>query len=258
MGDTVFHWTTRDATPEGAIDVSSYGSSPYNTYSPFTLHSTPAIPIPGRERERACSVEGIWQGLKQVHGGINEHFFTRKPKKIRARIEGHQFGKHLLGIVDARLHIYVPAYVFHVINTALPPTAETLKQLVETGGSITLYDVEDNNDIRNPDTAYSHASLLADTLNTLWNSPLPPWNKRPFDDLESQLDATLNYRETLNPWNRKIIDDSLTFAYLYSGDPLRETFALRFIKTGINDLGRLEHYSPSQTTQPIFAELFKR
>jgi len=244
MNNPPFIWTTREEGVESnGIDVSSHGPNDYRKLSPFSHSKDYQIPIPGDENERADSVEGIWQGLKLIGRSFDPSLFRGKPHKRKGNPAGHIFGNQVLGYQDARQKIYVPAYTYHVINNALESVTEDLKQRMETG-PVHLFDVETNPHIRDISKPYAHSALLADILNLLCKAPIPPFNTQRFESLNSQLEETLGFREGLTPEERNLLDDIITFAYLFSGNEVKETFALRALQTGkIRDNGRLESYA---------------
>lgn len=253
----VFVWLPPGkGSTQNSIDVSSHAAYPYGRLSPFSYSSQYRIPVPGNDKIRADSVEGIWQGLKIIQGRTDASLFTGKPYK-RGKPEGHLFGKEMIGYGDARKHIYVPAYVYHAVNNALDDVKDELEQRL-ISGNVALYDVESNGNACDLSRPYSHAALLVDLLNVLKNAPLPPFNMRRFAGLSDQVDATLTYRERLNCNKQRILDDVITFAYLFSEDDLKATFALRAIKKGnLDDQDRHLHYTPTTKTEESYLALLR-
>jgi hypothetical protein len=227
-------------TDDNAIDVSSYGKNPYKQFSPFYYDESFAIPVPGQENMRSHSVEGIWQGLKVIDGTTDFLLFKGKPHKRKGNTEGHLFGNDILGYIDARKQIYVPAYLYHVINHVLDGVKEDLEARIKSA-PVVFHDVETNEYIDDDSRPYSHAALLVRLLNFLKDSPLPPFNKKRFNYFNEQVEALLEYRFQLKSDDLSLCDDVITFAYLFSPDELKATFALRAIKKGnIDDKGRLD------------------
>ena len=261
MNKHSFVWALpSEGKSKGGIDVSSYGNKAYKKLSPFSYHTDYNIPVPGREYQRAHSVEGIWQGLKIIDGKIDESLFTGKPNKRRKQPEGHMFGNPLfgqdvLGYASARQQIYVPAYIYHAVNNALDDVKDDLEKRLETGPDI-MYDVESNGQIKDVSKPYSHAALLVDVINLLKDAPLPPFNKTRFADLDDQVDAAVAYREQLQDKKLNLFDNVITFAYLFSPDELKQTFALRAMNRGaIPDYGRLKQYRPTAKTEQPYSAL---
>lgn len=147
------------------IDVSSSAEYPFNQLSPFYPHG--GIPIPGKPGALSDSVEGIWQGLKVIRGKTAPRFFQGTgQKRGGGKPSGHQFGdqKRLLGLVEARQKIYIPAYRWTLENRVEP---DVLKQLIDNcfrGVTQRLYDREDNASIH-VDQPLSHAKVLVDYVN---------------------------------------------------------------------------------------------
>jgi hypothetical protein len=146
------------------IDVSSSGEPPLNQLSPFYPHG--GIPIPGLSGQHSDSVEGIWQGLKVIRGKTAPRFFEGGGQKRVGKPLGHQFGDstRLLGIVEARRKIYVPAYEWMLENRIEPAVLAGFISKAFRGVSQFFYDREDNGSI-GKDTPLAHASLLVDWLN---------------------------------------------------------------------------------------------
>lgn len=254
-----FSWVSYEkGKSNGAIDVSSRGSGPYRKLSPFSHDSSYQIPVPGIEEIRADSVEGIWQGLKVIDGVSDFSLFQGKPKKRKGKPQGHIFKEDILGYVNARKQIYVPAYVYHVVNCALDFVKKDLEERVRLSNPVDLFDVESNCEINDTSRPYSHAALLVNVLNLLEKLPLPPFNKNNFKYLHEQVDALLEKRAGLAETEQELCDDIITFAYLFSPDELKATFALRAIKKGnIDDKFRLEKFQPTAATKEPYLALMR-
>jgi len=237
------------------LNVSSYGPEPYKRFSPFSFSLSYQIPVPGQENLIAHSVEGIWQGLKVIKGQPDPTLFTKKPRKRKGEVEGHLFGPHLLDYAQARKKIYLPAYLYHALNHILDDVKDDLEARLNSG-PVFLYDVESNPNIDDLSQPYAHSSLLVDLLNLLIASPLPPFNKKRFTYLEDQLQATLQFYDRLKPQEKDLFKEIISFAYLFSPDDLKATFALRALKTGkLGSSEHLVHYSPSPLTREVYQEL---
>lgn len=145
------------------IDVSSYAEDPYCQFSPFYVHGD--IPIPGKEKQLSDSVEGIWQGLKVIRKKIAPRYFHGLGKKRGGKPSGHEYGKKLLSIVEARYKIYKIAYEWVLKNKIEQSIYDKIIKNSNEGIVQYFYDVEDNGDINNPNMPLSHASLLVQFLN---------------------------------------------------------------------------------------------
>jgi hypothetical protein len=150
--------------PEGTIayDVSSRGRAPFVKLSPFYPHG--GIPVPGHPGKVADSVEGIWQGLKILGGGIDEAYFTGKGRKRRGRPTGHLYEGRTLGYVEARHLIYVPAYRYLWTDCIGRDLRRIFAEVARSGRTQYFYDFESNGDIDNPASPLAHASLLVGIL----------------------------------------------------------------------------------------------
>lgn len=147
------------------IDVSSSGESPIDQLSPFFPHG--GIPIPGMESKRADSVEGIWQGLKIIRGNIAPRFFHGGGQKRVGKPRGHQFGEstRLLGLVEARRKIYIPAYHWMLENCIDVGIIDGFVDQAFRGVPQYFYDREDNGSI-GKDAPMAHAKVLVDFINS--------------------------------------------------------------------------------------------
>ena len=144
---------------ENALNVSSYGPKPYNRFSPFSYSPDFRIPVPEQEGVYACSVEGIWQGLKLVNGVPDFLMFDRKPKKREGDVTGHMLNGTTLDIVTARERIYKPSYFFYVENYV---PSEIKEDVLEKGlkQDIAFYDIESNLDPDDPSSPLAHSVFL--------------------------------------------------------------------------------------------------
>ena len=237
------------------IDVSSHGEHPYSLFSPFACNKESPIPVPGNEQIRAYSVEGIWQGLKIINGKTDESLFSRNPKKRKGSVEGHFFGTKVLDYLTARKQIYVPAYVYHAVHNALPHNARDLERMIKIS-DVAMHDVEKNGNIQDVTKPLAHSAVLVTLLNVLINAPIPPFSQDRFESLHQQVDALSDYRAQLRDDDRAILDEVVTFAYLFSPDPLQQTCALRTIKKEDLSRERLSRYRPIPETAQPYQECF--
>ena len=153
------------------LDITS--SSPFRygqLLSPFYPHGN--IPIPGDSGGMtACSVEGIWQGLKVFErAGIDRYSFRNDTmKNIKRTVRkfgrplGHQYGvfsKQILNYADAKRLIYIPAYKYVLDNV---PEVQNIIQRIKKQSAISdivLLDYNLNPDNRDASKPLSHAELV--------------------------------------------------------------------------------------------------
>jgi hypothetical protein len=165
------------------VDVTSRGPTPWVRFSPFYPHGGIPVPLwPGRE---AASVEGIWQGLKRFEGedAIDPRAFVNATMRglkrtsravgrggvARGRVLGHQAGADvdtLLGYVEARLRLYLPAYRW-VLDHRLHDELAQLRELAARG-PVVLLDYATNGDVADPRKPLSHAALVKRYLEDDW------------------------------------------------------------------------------------------
>ena len=167
-------------------DVTSQATDGLVKLSPFYPHG--GIPVPFSEGYTAMCVEGIWQGLKVFEtADVDVNMFANstmknikrtvrrfgKPLGHRKGVNGHE----LLGYIEARKQIYLPAYKW-VLENKVANIIERLREASKTK-TIVLLDYTTNCDIDNPKTPLSHAFLIKAYAEGLY----------PFGDKKQQTEA---------------------------------------------------------------------
>ena len=148
-------------------DVTSQATDGLVRLSPFYPHGD--IPVPFSEGYTAMCVEGIWQGLKVFEtADVDVNMFANDTmKNIKRTVRrfgkplGHRKGvkgTELLGYIEARKQIYLPAYKW-VLENKVANIIERLREASKTE-TIVLLDYTTNCDIDNPKTPLSHAFLI--------------------------------------------------------------------------------------------------
>lgn len=148
-------------------DVTSQATDGLVKLSPFYPHG--GIPVPFSEGYTAMCVEGIWQGLKVFESAdVDVNMFANDTmKNIKRTVRrfgkplGHRKGvkgTELLGYIEARKQIYLPAYKW-VLENKVANIIERLREASKTK-TIVLLDYTTNCDIDNPKTPLSHAFLI--------------------------------------------------------------------------------------------------
>ena len=149
------------------VDVTSKATTGLVKLSPFYPHGE--IPIPFSEGQTAMCVEGIWQGLKVFENeDIDPKMFKNDSmKNIKRTIRkfgkplGHRkgiIGTELLDYIQARIQIYLPAYLW-VLENKVQYIVERLKDASKEQ-DIVLLDYETNGDVLNAMKPLSHAFLV--------------------------------------------------------------------------------------------------
>ena len=162
------------------VDVTSRGDEPWVRFSPFYPHG--GIPIPGSPTATAESVEGLWQGLKVFERedvdprrwAITTMAGIKRGGKARGAVRGHRLGVDgatLLGYLDARLQIYLPAYRW-VLEHRLASEVEGLRRLA-SDRPLVLLDYETNADVHDTSRPLAHAALVAHWLRGTWPVAAP-------------------------------------------------------------------------------------
>ena len=154
--------------PDAVIaDVTSQATDGLVKLSPFYPHGD--ILVPFSEGYTAMCVEGIWQGLKVFESvGVDVNMFANDTmKNIKRTVRrfgkplGHRKGvkgTELLGYIEARKQIYLPAYKW-VLENKVANIIERLREASKTK-TIVLLDYTTNCDIDNPKTPLLHVFLI--------------------------------------------------------------------------------------------------
>lgn len=173
--------------PDAVIaDVTSQATDGLVKLSPFYPHG--GIPVPFSEGYTAMCVEGIWQGLKVFESAdVDVDMLANGTmKNIKRTVRrfgkplGHRKGVNgteLLGYIEARKQIYLPAYKW-VLENKVANIIERLREASKTK-TIVLLDYTTNCDIDNPKTPLSHAFLIKAYAEGLY----------PFGDKKTQTEA---------------------------------------------------------------------
>lgn len=153
----------------GAIlaDVTSQAKDALVQLSPFYPHG--GIPVPFSEGMTATCVEAIWQGLKVFESSdIDTTLFQNNTMRNMKRTVrkfgkplGHRKGVHgteLLGYIEARHQIYLPAYKW-VLENKVAHIIARLREASKTK-TIVLLDYATNCDVDDPSKPLSHAFLV--------------------------------------------------------------------------------------------------
>lgn len=160
------------------VDVTSKGPDPWVRFSPFYPHG--GIPIPNTPDGTAASVEGLWQGLKVFEAedvdprkwAVTTMRGIKRSGRSRGAVLGHRYGDKLLGYLDARYRIYLPAYRW-VLENRLASEVEQLRQLA-AARIVVLLDYETNADVDDLSAPLSHAALVKGFAEDIWPaSPVP-------------------------------------------------------------------------------------
>ena len=148
-------------------DVTSSAEDGLVKLSPFYPHG--GIPVPFSDGYTATCVEAIWQGLKVFEGcDVDVQMFQNGTmKNIKRTVRrfgkplGHRKGVNgteLLGYIEARKQIYIPAYRW-VLENKVASIIERLREASKTK-TIVLLDYDTNADVENAKKPLSHASLV--------------------------------------------------------------------------------------------------
>lgn len=157
------------------LDVTSKGPEPWVRFSPFFPHG--GVPIPNTPGQTAQSVEGLWQGLKVFERedvdprkwAVVNMSGIKRSGKSRGQVLGHRFGVGsdcLLGYLDARRRIYLPAYRW-VLENRLQSHVFELRRLAAER-PLVLLDYETNGDVDDLSSPLSHAALVKYHLEGRW------------------------------------------------------------------------------------------
>ena len=157
------------------IDITSKGEEPFVKFSPF--YPIGGVPIPFSEGILSESVEGLWQGLKVFETAEIDpsKFEVTTMKGLKRTVRrfgqclGHQIGvniKELLGYIEARKLIYLPAYLW-VLENKLQTKLDELRVLANAS-ELVLLDYETNGNVEERSKPLSHAWLVKHYLDENW------------------------------------------------------------------------------------------
>lgn len=162
-------------------DVTSQAKDGLVRLSPFYPHG--GIPVPFSKGYTAACVEGVWQGLKVFENeDIDISMFLndtmkgiKRTVRKHGRVLGHRKGVHgteILGYVEAKHQIYIPAYRWMLEHRAIE-IIERLRKASETK-TIVLLDYNTCCNVDDETKPLSHAYLVKAYTECLY----------PFDDLK--------------------------------------------------------------------------
>ena len=141
------------------------------TMNPFHYDPRWRIPVPGLPGTSASSMESIWQALKLVDGRTDLRMLDSPPTKRppeSQRGAGFDYPSTTLayrstqvGLVEARYRIYLPAYL-HILEALVPQEPlQEIRDALRAGRDVVFYDWDDNFDIEDPRSSFSHSAVLA-------------------------------------------------------------------------------------------------
>ena len=171
------------------VDVTSKATDGLVKLSPFYPHGD--IPVPFSEGYTSACVEGIWQGLKVFENeDIDISMFLndtmkgiKRTVRKHGRVLGHRKGVHgteILGYVEAKHQIYIPAYRWMLEHRAMY-IIERLRKASETK-TIVLLDYNTCCNVDDETKPLSHAYLVKAYAEGLY----------PFDDLKLSKETEKN------------------------------------------------------------------
>ena len=163
------------------VDVTSKATDGLVKLSPFYPHGD--IPVPFSQGYTATCVEAVWQGLKvfededvDVKMFLNDTMKDiKRTVRKHGRVLGHRKGVHgteILGYVEAKHQIYIPAYRWMLEHRAMY-IIERLRKASETK-TIVLLDYNTCCNVDDVTKPLSHAYLVKAYAEGLY----------PFDDLK--------------------------------------------------------------------------
>lgn len=180
------------------VDVTSKATDGLVKLSPFYPHG--GIPVPFSEGYTATCVEGIWQGLKVFENkDIDISMFLndtmkgiKRTVRKHGRVLGHRKGVHgteILGYVEAKHQIYIPAYRWMLEHRAMY-IIERLRKASETK-TIVLLDYNTCCNVDDETKPLSHAYLVKAYAEGLY----------PFEDLKLSKDTKKNKENSVKQFS---------------------------------------------------------
>ncbi|MDO0925010.1 hypothetical protein QQY24_06115 [Streptomyces sp. TG1A-8] len=141
------------------------------TLNPFHHDPSWHIPVPGLPDVTASSVESCWQALKIVDGATDIPMLRRPAHKRPP--ETHRgpgfvysastlsYGGRAVDLVTARYLIYLPSYLYVLEHLVPDQVLHEISTAVHDGRTVVFYDWDDNLDIEDPASSFSHSAVLA-------------------------------------------------------------------------------------------------
>lgn len=153
--------------PDAIIaDVTSHAKDALVKLSPFYPHGD--IPVPYSDGLTSMCVEGIWQGLKVFESADVDMSMFHNDSMSNIKRTVRKYGKplghrrldngELLGYIEARHNIYIPAYKW-VLENKVVDIVERLRK-ISVDKTIVLLDYNTNCDIDDAAKPLSHAFLI--------------------------------------------------------------------------------------------------
>lgn len=180
-------------------DVTSKAKDALVQLSPFYPHY--GIPVPYSGNITATCVEAVWQGLKvfetsdidiSLFKNDNMSNMKRTVRKYGKPL-GHRKGVNgteLLGYIEARHLIYLPAYKW-VLENKVKHIIDRLREASKTK-TIVLLDYATNCDVDDPSKPLSHAFLIKAYIEGLY-----PFGDKKLDNPSSPKEQQLSFFDQL-------------------------------------------------------------
>lgn len=158
------------------IDVTSKAKDEFRKLSPFYPHCSIPVNPTSEQFLFGASVEGIWQGLKVFEDegpSLSSLHNTsmrglKRTTRVHGRCLGHAYGKvfggefgsnyQLIGYVEARKKLYVPAYKW-VLENKCADLVNKIRTIAKNK-TVVLLDYNTNEDIERSSKPLSHAALI--------------------------------------------------------------------------------------------------
>lgn len=109
------------------------------------------------------------EGIDPKKWAVTNMSGIKRSGRSRGKVLGHRFGLNsetLLGYLDARRQIYLPAYCW-VLENRLQKEIAQLRDMVNRG-DLVLLDYETNGDVNDLSSPLSHAALVKMWIEDHW------------------------------------------------------------------------------------------
>ncbi|WHM37877.1 hypothetical protein [Streptomyces sp. BPTC-684] len=162
-------------TRPDALRVDTAAAAPpdmrrFATMNPFHFDPTWRIPVPGLAAV-SHSVESVWQALRIVDGVTDLAMLEQPAAKRPAehlRGDGFDYARSTLShagtpldLVTARYAIYLPTYLYLLDRLVPDSVLHEIRTALDAGRDVVFYDWDDNTDIEDPRSSFSHSAVLA-------------------------------------------------------------------------------------------------
>ncbi|HDR8128709.1 TPA: hypothetical protein QC448_004596 [Bacillus cereus] len=159
-----------------SADVAPESMKKYKSFNPFNYNKYLTYPVPKMNDFFSHSIESIWQGLKIIENKTDFNLFKVQPYKRPSMVERENkdfyyentqflYGDQIIDLLEARFLIYCPVYLYNLEKICPKELINTIGDAINQNKVVIFYDWDDNFQIEDVSSPFSHSSLLAAWFN---------------------------------------------------------------------------------------------